>query len=51
MPLRLTRFGHLAIVGLLIAIALPTVTSAQGAPEAGVWYPEYALELARNAHW
>jgi endoglucanase len=23
----------------------------RGAPEAGAWYPEYALELARNANW
>ena len=23
----------------------------RGAPEAGVWFPEYALELAKNAKW
>ena len=23
----------------------------RGAPAAGEWFPEYALELARNAHW
>ena len=23
----------------------------RGAPAAGEWYPDYALELARNAHW
>jgi endoglucanase len=25
--------------------------ACRGAPEAGEWYPEYALELARNAKW